>query len=241
VVKTALVWHSEVQLGETHIFVGPRFVVTVHHGLSVSYSKVRERLECTPEQLAKGPGMVAHAIIDFIVDNYRPVLETLQERFESLERDIFTGAFERETIVRIYDLKRQILRLRSAAAPVLDIADDLMRFHREIVSKEMRVYFRDIHDHAPRIVTAADKLREMQTAAMQVNLALVSVEQNEAVRRLAGWGAIFSVPTVIFSMYGMDFKEMPELGFHYGYPFVLFATIAGCVWIFRRLKRYGWL
>jgi magnesium transporter len=165
----------------------------------------------------------------------------MEQRFDQLETDIFRGAFDRKTIGRLYDLKRELLALRGAAAPVLDITDGLIRFHSELVPKELRVYFRDVHDHVIRLTGAMDEIREMLTAAMQVNLALATVEQNDAVRRLAGWGAILAIPTVIFSLYGMNFRHMPELYWDYGYPTMLGAVTLICVWLYRRLKRFGWL
>lgn len=241
VLKTAALWDDEVQVGETYLFLGPRFFITVRQGPSVSYRQVRERLESVPEHLAIGPAMAAHGVMDFIVDNYAPIADALQDRFEELESEIFGGDFDRQTIVRLYKLKREMLALRGVASPVVEIADGLMRFHPDVVPKEARVYFRDVHDHVMRLVSRMDDLREMLISAMQVNLALASVEQNEAVRRLAGWGAILAIPTVVFSMYGMNFKEMPELSWHYAYPTVLGLTAVACMWLYRWLKRYGWL
>ena len=241
VLKTALLPEQQVQLGETHMFVGPRFFMTVRHGPSVTYRNVRERLETMPTRLARGPAMAAHAVMDFVVDNYGPIATALEDRFEQFEMDLFTGRYSRESIERLYDLKRELLVLRGAAAPVLDITDGLIRFHTDLIPKDFRVYFRDIHDHVIRLLASIDETREMLTAAMQVNLALVSVEQNESVRRLAGWGAIMAIPTVVFSLYGMNFKDMPELDSNYGYPVVLGAVAVVCFWLYRRLKHYGWL
>jgi magnesium transporter len=241
VLKTAMLTDQQVQLGETHMFVAQRFFMTVRHGPSVTYGKVRERLETTPARLARGPAMASHAVMDFVVDSYGPISDTLEDRFEQFEMDLFTGQYSRETIERLYDLKRELLVLRGAAAPVVDITDGLIRFHNDLIPRDTRVYFRDIHDHVIRLLATIDETREMLTAAMQVNLALVSVEQNEAVRRLAGWGAIMAVPTVVFSLYGMNFRDMPELDLRYGYPVVITAVALVCFWLYRRLKHYGWL
>lgn len=241
VLKTAMLTDDHVALGETHMFVGPHFLVTVRHGPSISYGKVRERLESTPELLAKGPAMAVYAVMDFVVDNYRPIVDVMQEKFDQLEEDIFSGEFKRDTLEVMYNLKRELLVLRGAAAPILDITNALMRFHEELVHKDLRVYYRDIHDHVIRVIAAADEIREMLTAAMQVNLAFVSVEQNEAVKKMAGWGAVLAIPTVVFSLYGMNFRQMPELEWVLGYPIVLGLTVAGGAWLYRRLKRFGWL
>lgn len=241
VLKTAVLLGQHLQLGETHMFIGPHFFMTVRHGPSVTYGKVRERLETMPKHLARGPVMAAHGVMDFVVDNYGPIADAMEVRFEKLEEALFKGEYSRDTIEKLYDLKRELLVLRGAAAPVLDITDALIRFHADLVPKDAQVYFRDVHDHVIRLLSTIDETREMLTAAMQVNLALVSVEQNDAVRRLAGWGAILAIPTVVFSLYGTNFEHIPELSSNYGYPVMLGAVTVVCVWLYRRLKRFGWL
>ncbi|MCY1457591.1 Cobalt/magnesium transport protein CorA [compost metagenome] len=134
-----------------------------------------------------------------------------------------------------------MLRLRNAVSPVEDMCSQLIRLHEELVPKELRAYFRDIEDHASRLVRTLDVIREMLTTAVQVNLALVTVGQNEVVKRLAGWGAILAIPTVVFSLYGMNFDFMPELKFHYAYPAVIGVTAVACGLLWRRLHRAGWI
>ena len=241
VLQTAQWWEDAMHLGETHLFVGKRFLVSVRHGPSMTYSKVRERCEANPGRLAMGPGYALYAVMDFIVDNYAPIVAHFSARLEGLESAIFGRSFDRHAIEQLYDLKRELQLLRGAAAPVLDICTELMRLHSDIVPKETKEYFRDIRDHARRVVEAADAMREMLTAAMQVHLALASVAQNEVVKRLAGWGAILAIPTMVFSLYGMNFAHMPELDWRFGYPIVLGAVVAGCAWLYRRLRRVGWL
>ena len=228
-------------LGETHVFVGRRFLVSVRHGPSLSYAKVRERCEANRMRLAMGPGYALYAVMDFIVDNYGPIVDSFSRRLESLEGAIFGNEFDRATIEALYELKRELQQLRGASGPVVDICTELMRLHSDIVPKETREYFRDIRDHARRVSEATDAMREMVTAAMQVHLALASVAQNEVVKRLAGWGAILAIPTMVFSLYGMNFRHMPELDWTFGYPLALAATLAGCTWLYRRLRRVGWL
>ena len=241
VLKTAVQQDQNLELGETHMFIGSNFFMTVRHGPSVTYGKVRERLETMPTHLARGPVMAAHGVMDFVVDNYSPIADAMEARFEKLEEALFKGEYSRDTIEKLYDLKRELLILRGAAAPVMDITDGLIRFHTDLVPKDAQVYFRDVHDHVIRLLSTIDETREMLTAAMQVNLALVSVEQNDAVRRLAGWGAILAIPTVVFSLYGTNFHNIPELASNYGYPIMLGAVAVACVWLYRRLKHFGWL
>jgi magnesium transporter len=241
VLQTAQIYRNALQFGETHIFIGPRFIVTVRHGTPLSFSKVRERCENMPENLAKGPGFALYALMDFIVDHYMPVVDGLQERFERLEEDIFRNRFNQQTLEKLYELKHELLQLRSAATPLLDICNELTRFHGNIISEDIQFYYRDISDHIKRITQSIDSMREMLTAAMQVHLALVTVGQNEIVKRLAGWGAILALPTMVFSLYGMNFKNMPELDWPYSYPVVLSGLCLACALLYGRLKNAGWL
>ena len=241
VLHTAQLSDEGVRFGETHVFVGKRFLVSIRHRSTLSYSKVRERCETVPERLARGPGFGLYALMDFIVDNYRPVVDGLHQRLQVLEADIFKGRFSREILEQLYELKGELLLLREATEPLIDVCNDLMHVHPEIIPKDIRIYFRDISDHVKRINQAIDRMREMLTAAMQVHLTMVTVKQNEVVKRLAGWGAILALPTMVFSLYGMNFKYMPELEWQLSYPLIMGGTIAGCVLLYLRLKRVGWL
>jgi magnesium transporter len=241
VLQTAQIYRNTVEFGETHIFVGTRFIVTVRHGTPLSFSKVRERCESMPENLAKGPGFALYALMDFIVDHYMPVVDGLQERFERLEEDIFRNRFNQQTLEKLYELKHELLQLRGAVTPLLDMCNELTRFHSHIVNEDIQFYYRDISDHVKRINQAIDGMREMLTAAMQVHLALVTVGQNEVVKRLAGWGAILALPTMVFSLYGMNFKYMPELEWQYSYPSMMGGLAVLCALLYGRLKKSGWL
>ncbi len=241
VLKTAHRIDERIAYGETHLFVGPNFLVSVRHGDTPGYALVRQRCEETANLLAKGPAFALYAILDFVADNYQPIIEQFEDDFDKLEEGIFKSDFDRLVIGRIYELRRQLLELRNAAQPVGDIASELMRFHEEFVPKELRAYFRDVKDHVSRLVGMADNMREMLNSAMQVNLALVGVRQNDVVKRLAGWGAILAVPTVVFSLYGMNFKNMPELEWRYGYPTAVGITVVACFVLFKRLQKTGWI
>lgn len=241
VLKTAQLEGGKVNYGETHLFVGPNFLVSVRHGASSSYRQVREQTELNPRMLGKGPGFAAYAILDFVVDNFQPIVAQFEQSFNALEEDIFKRQFDRLVIERLYDLRSDLLELRNIALPVSDICGELMRFHEEIIHKEIRHYLRDVQDHVARLIGSIDNMREMLGTAMQVNLALVGVGQNEVVKRLAGWAAILALPTVVFSLYGMNFEVMPELKWRYSYPLLLAATAAGCVLLYRKLRRAGWI
>ena len=241
VLHTAQLAGDQVKFGETHIFLGPRFLVTVRHGYSQSHSKIRARCEAMPQQLAKGPGFALYTIMDFIVDNYVPVIDGLQERFDVLESAIFKYQPNRQTMEGLYELKRDLMLLEGAITPVIDICNELMRLHSGVIPKEVRVYFRDIADHIKRIDQKIHGMREMLVAAMGVHLTFETVRQNEVVKRLAGWGAILAIPTMVFSWYGMNFRHMPELDWQYSYPVVIGGVALGSLLLYWRLKRAGWL
>jgi magnesium transporter len=188
-----------------------------------------------------GPGFALYAVLDFVADNYQPIVAQFEQDFEAIETDIFKDQFDLLVIERLYALKRHLLELRNAALPVAEISAELVRLHPDLIAKELRAYFRDIQDHVSRLVGLIDGMRDMLTTAMQVNLALVANNQNEVVKRLAGWGAILAIPTVIFSLYGMNFVWMPELKWRAGYPTAVGVTLLGCILVYRRLRRSGWV
>lgn len=241
VLKTAQLESNHVVYGETHLFVGPNFLVSVRHGASSSYAQVLQRCEDGTKGLPKGPGFALYAVLDFVADNYQPVVAQFERDFDAIETDIFKDRFDRLVIERLYALKRNLLELRNAALPLAEISSELMRLHEDLVPKELRAYFRDIQDHVSRLVGLIDGMRDMLTTAMQVNLALVANNQNEVVKRLAGWGAILAIPTVVFSLYGMNFQWMPELRWKAGYPMAVAFTALCCILVYRRLRRAGWV
>ena len=241
VLKTAQLEAGEVAYGETHLFVGPNFLVTVRHGASSSYAHMLQRCEDGTKGLHKGPGFALYAVLDFVADDYQPIVAKFEQDFDAIETDIFKDRFDRLVIERLYALKRHLLELRNAALPLAEISAELMRLHEDLIPKELRAYFRDIQDHVSRLVGLVDGMRDMLTTAMQVNLALVANNQNEVVKRLAGWGAILAIPTVTFSLYGMNFEWMPELKWRAGYPLAVVAKLLGCVFVYRRLRRTGWV
>lgn len=241
VLHTAVLVNEGIEFGETHFFVGNHFLVTVRHGASISHGKVRSRCEALTNQLAKGPGFALYAVMDFIVDNYMPVLDGLQTRFDRLESAIFINNPSRQTLEGLYELKRELIQMQGVIMPVIDICNVLMHSHDINIPKDVRLYFRDIADHVTRIDRAIDGMREMLIAAMQVHLTFETVRQNEVVKRLAGWGAILAIPTMLFSWYGMNFKHMPELDWQYSYPIVVGGVLIGSLLLYWRLRRAGWL
>jgi len=232
---------QHVELGETHLFVGPRYIVSIRHGNTPSYVAVRTRCESTPPALAKGPGYVLYALVDFIVDQYFPVLDTLGDQLERLEDEIFSDEFDRHTVQQIYDLKRNLVEVKRAVSPLVDVCNRLVRFDMPLIPEDTRPYFRDVYDHAIRINEQVDTLRELLTSALEAHLSLTAVAQNDAMKKLAGWAAIIGVPTMVAGVYGMNFKFMPELEWRYGYPVVVTCMAGMCVYLYYRFKRSGWL
>jgi len=241
VLHTAQVVEGNIEFGETHIFLGKNYIITVRHGASLSYAPARARCEQTPELLALGPSYALYAVLDFIVDNFFPIVRSFQEGLKELEKDIFNNVYRRETIERLYKLKRDLITLRLAVSPLQDMLNQLTRFHPGLIREEVRVYFRDVFDHAVRVNEATDAMGEMLTAALSVNLALVTVGQNEVVKRLAGWAALLAAPTLITSWYGMNFEGMPELQSMYGYPLIIGLTAVVCTSLFVVLRKAKWL
>jgi magnesium transporter len=240
-VHTAQLEDGHIRFGETHIFVGRGYLLTVRHGASAPYAPARARCEREPDLLALGPSFGLYAVLDFIVDNLMPIVDAFQTQLRELEDDIFGDTQSRATIHRLYRLKRELVSLRLAVTPLQDILNQLVRFHPTLIREESRVYFRDVYDHAVRINESVTTLSEMLSAALSVNLALVSVNQGEVVKRLAGWAALLAVPTLVASWYGMNFVHMPELGGHYSYFVMLGATAVGMGVVYALLKRAKWL
>jgi magnesium transporter len=243
VLRTAQMQHEKGQftLGETHIFVGARYVVSVRHGSSLAYTEVRSRCETTPDLLRQGPGFVLYALMDFIVDQYFPIVDALEDELEDLEENIFGEAFSRITTSRIYHLKRRLLELKRAVSPLVDICNRLMRFDLEFIPEASRPYFRDVYDHVIRINEVVDTTRELLTSALEAHLSLIAVSQNEVMKKLGGWVTILAVPTMVAGIYGMNFEFMPELKTPIGYPLVLAGMLVACGCLYWYFKRVGWL
>jgi len=241
VLRTARPADDGPEFGETHVFVGPRYVVTVRHGPSTSYAELRTRCELRPHLLAKGPGFVLYAIMDFIVDQYFPIVDDFEERLEKLEEEIFDLTFDSTTTGRIYNLKRQLVTVKRAVSPLIDVCNRLVRFDMAFIPETARPYFRDVYDHVVRINESIDNLRELLTTALEANISLVSVQQNEVTKKLAAWAAILAVPTAIAGIYGMNFQHMPELRWQYGYGVVMGTIVAVCGVLYWRFRRAGWL
>jgi magnesium transporter len=241
VLRTAQLVDGTTQFGETHIFVGASYVVTVRHGASLSYAAVRTRCETSPQLLRKGPGFVLYAIMDFVVDQYFPIVDAMEDMLQDLEEEIFGGTFDVQTTQRIYDLKRSLVTLKRAVSPLVEVCNRLVRFDTTLISDDTRLYFRDVYDHVIRVNESVDNLRELLTSALEANLSLIAVRQNEVTKKLAAWAAILGVPTLIAGIYGMNFEVMPELHYRWGYGGFWLGVLTICGLLYWQFKRVGWL
>lgn len=230
-----------IEFGETHVFLGEQYVVAVRHGPSTPYTGLRTRVETTPRLLRMGPGFVLYSLADFIVDQYFPVVDALEEELELLEEQIFSGSVSRQTTTQIHRLHHELLHLKRAISPLIDICNKLVRFDLAPVPEEMRVYFRDVYDQVLRVNEMVDNLREMLNSDLEANFSLISMAQNDVMKKFAAWAALIAIPTMIAGIYGMNFQNMPELSWRPGYPVVIGAMVVLCLFLYTRFKRAEWI
>ncbi|HEY3553757.1 MAG TPA: magnesium/cobalt transporter CorA [Casimicrobiaceae bacterium] len=232
---------EELNIGEVDIFVGRNYVLTVRHRTQVGFSGVRARTEREPENLSNGSGFVFYALLDNVVDRYFPVLDQLETRLEAAEEQLFTGAATRSKIEELYGLKRELMALKHVVSPLMEAVGKLFGGRVPQLCGGSQEYFRDVYDHLARINGTIDSTREMLTTAIQVNLALIGISDNEVTKRLAAYGALITVPTLIAGIYGMNFKNMPELSWSIGYPLAIFFMVAIDAFLFVRFRRAHWI
>jgi magnesium transporter len=241
VMHTSQQVENKLRYGETHAFLGERFLITIRHAASLSYEPVRERLELEPELLRLGPSVCLWAVLDAVVDNYLPITEEFTTTLDGLEKAIFADRYKRSTVRRLYELKREVNLMRMAVSPLQDVLSQLRRHPGKLIADEVRLYLRDVHDHVARVADTVDTLRDMLGTALSVNLSLVTLAQGETVKRLGAWAALLAAPTLITSWYGMNFADMPELDSPYAYPILGGAVLLACIVLYRLFKRAGWL
>lgn len=241
VARTAQLIEGRVTFGETHLFVGKGYIVSVRHGPSTSYTAVRQHWESCPAALAKGEDFVLYAILDFIVDNYMPVLEQIEDEVEEIEDKVLVKPMSAGEIERLYMLRRDLLRLRNAALPLVEVCRRLTSAELPQIQAGMHPLFRDVTDHIRTVQEKVDSLREVLAFAFEASLLVGQSQETAISKKLASWAAILAVPTAFAGIYGMNFADMPELHMQYGYPTVL-AVIAGiCGVLYWRFRKNGWL
>jgi magnesium transporter len=243
-----------VEFGELHVFTGEDFVVTIRHAETPDLALVRKRLEESPELLRLGPEAVLYAILDQVVDEYGPVVNGLENDIDEIEDQLFRG--DPAVTRRIYELSREVIEFQRATQPLGPMLDALEAgFEKYGVNLELQRYLRDVKDHVIRIVERADAFRTLLQNALTVHSTLVSqqqndemrsltetsVAQNEEVKKISAWAAILFAPTLVGTVYGMNFEHMPELHLYYGYPLALALMVVTSTTLYIVFKRKNWL
>lgn len=226
---------------ETHIFAGKGYIITSRNGHSKSYGLVRQRCEARPLLLEHGEDFVLYALLDFVTENYQPVTEAIHCELEELEHSVLTGSLKESDIQRIHSLRRDLLRLWRYVAPMVEVGEELQKLDFPFIDKNMRPYFRDVEIHVKRQMEDLGNLRDIASQTIEIGLLLESSRQSIVQRKFAAWAAILAVPTAIAGIYGMNFENMPELTWHYGYYVVLGTIVTVCGGLFASFKRSGWL
>jgi magnesium transporter len=234
---------ATVVTGELMLFVGDSFVVTVRHGEANPLAAVRERLEHEPEVLRHGPTAVMYAVSDAIVDHYMDVAADLQLSLDGLEEDVFSPESHaaRDIAERCYGFKRQTLGFRRATGPLAEPLDRLTSASVPFVHDDARPFFRDVSDHLTRVNEQVDSFDRLLSDILNANLTQMGVRQNDTMRKISAYAAMFAIPTGIAAVYGMNFEHMPELSWVWGYPAVLALIAAACLTLFRIFRNRGWM
>jgi magnesium transporter len=230
---------QRIELGEILLFVGADFIVSVRHGQTALHD-VRLQVEKRPDLLRCGPAAALHAIVDKVVDDYEPMIQALDGAIREVEAEVFSQSRTNPS-AQIYALKRNVLELHAAVAPLAEPLEQLARGRHDLLHDDIRPYFRDVHDHLLRLAGRVTSFRDLLTGVLTANLTQVSLRLNEDVRRISAWAAIIAVPTMIAGIYGMNFEHMPELGWRLGYPLAVSAIALACLVLYRAFRRAGWL
>jgi magnesium transporter len=232
---------AELLDGEVAIFVGRNYILSVRHHTQKGFNDVRARCEREPELLRHGSGFVLYALMDAIVDRYFPILDAIETELEQIEENIFVRNTVRSNIESLYALKQKLMLLKHAIDPLMEATGKLYGGRVPQVCAGMGEYFRDVYDHLHRIHAAIERIRDMLTTAIQVNLGMISLADSAVTKKLAAWAAIIAVPTMLAGIYGMNFKHMPELDWTFGYPLAIATMVAIDVYLYVRFKMTRWL
>jgi magnesium transporter len=232
---------GELNVGEVNVFVGMNYVLSVRNRSQQGFLGVRKRCEHEPHLLKHGSGFVFYALMDSVVDRYFPIVDTLETELETIEELIFAKGSARSNIERLYGMKSKVMILKHAVSPLMEAAGKLHGGRVPGVCANNQEYFRDVYDHLTRINTSIDNMRDTVGTAIQVNLAMVTIEESEVNKQLAAWAGIFAVATAFAGIWGMNFKFMPELQWEFGYPLALIVIATTCGVLYARFRRSGWL
>jgi magnesium transporter len=241
VARTPHLEDETIEYGETAIFVGHSHIISVRHGSTRAHTALREQLEKAPRLLMHGVDYLLHAILDYIVDGYRPLVEQLEEEGLEMEQHAIDSFLSRDEVNRIFTLRRELVRFQRMLGPMGEMAQKLARQELPCIDAEARNYFRDVQDHVRRVQNSVDGLREVLTSVFELSSLLEARRTGTITRQLAAWAAILAVPTAIAGIYGMNFENMPELRTHYGYFVVVGVILTICAWLYWRFRQARWL
>jgi magnesium transporter len=232
----------DLRVGEVDVFAGPNYILSVRSGVEKGFDDVRARCEAEPELLSLGSCYVLYALMDAVVDRYFPILDQLEDQLEEIETRIFTVDGEpRANIKALYELKQRLMTLKHAVAPLLEGVSSLTGGRVPARVAGLREYFRDIYDHLQRLNQTIESNRDTVTSATSVNLSMIAMQENETMKRLTAYAALVAIPTLIVGIYGMNFTDMPELHWHYGYPVCMGVMAAIDGYLFYLFRRSKWL
>jgi magnesium transporter len=233
--------NDDISVGELNIFVGEHYVYSVRTHSSINFLGVRERCEAEPELLSQGSGFVLYALIDAVIDRYYPIIDQLESELEDIEENLFKSKVTQSNIERLFELKKKVMIVKHAVVPLMEAIGKLSGGRVTPILANSTEYFRDLYGHLQRINSIIESMREAIGTAIQVSISEIALEQNNVQKRLAAWAAIFAVATAFAGIWGMNFEQMPELKWHYGYPVAIGIIVVACTFLFWRFKRAGWL
>jgi magnesium transporter len=232
---------GDLHVGEVAIFAADKYVLSVRSRAERGFTDVRARCEHEPDLLRHGSGYVLYALMDAVVDRYFPILDAIESEIENIEEHIFAEQPDREQIEALYSAKRELMTLKHATEPLLEATSKLFGGRVPHLCVALQDYFRDVYDHLLRLNQAIDSMREMITTGISVAISLITIQENAVTKRLASYGALVAVPTLIAGVYGMNFQHMPELNWFWGYPFALLLMGGIDLYLFYRFRKAKWL
>ena len=239
--RTAQLDGHTIRYGQTAVFVGHSHIITVRQGSDRAHQPLRDQLEAAPTLLGQGVDYVLHAVLDFVVDGYPPIVRNIEDEVLAMEARLLDTFLERAEIARIFTLRRELIRFQRILVPMEETARKLARSDLPGIDRDARAYFSDVFDHVRRVETMVDGLREVLNSVFEFGNLIEQQRTGAITRQLAAWAAILAVPTAIAGIYGMNFDAMPELHWRYGYAIILGAIVIACALLYARFRKLRWL
>jgi magnesium transporter len=239
--RTARLEGEEIVYGETCAFLCRNYIITIRKGSDRSYTVVRRNLEDAPTQLRHGIAYVLYSILDFIVDSYQPIVDSIEDEVLAVERRALDAFLGREDVTHLFNLRQELMRFRRVLGPMEEVCARLEHLNLPMMDEQVRPYFRDVGDHVRRVAGSTEALRDVLSSVFEVSNLFEQQRQGEITRRLAAWAGILAVPTAIAGLYGMNFEDMPELHWRYGYFAILGVIVIVCIALYLAFRRARWL